>query len=97
VKSFEIPKNLNGAELIDELLTAGVTLPSDIFGYKGYKSPEVINDNLFLDVSDDDFDTAKRIVAAHNGTTVAPQPTIEDKLASVGLSLDELRAALGGN
>jgi hypothetical protein len=28
----------------------------------------------------------------------APQePTIQDKLASVGLSLDELRAALGGN
>jgi hypothetical protein len=26
-----------------------------------------------------------------------PQPTIEEKLASVGLSLDELRAALGGN
>jgi hypothetical protein len=97
VKSFDIPNNLNGAELIDELLAAGVALPNDILGYKGYKQPEVINNTLFLDVSDEDFDTAKRIVAAHNGTTVAPQPTIEDKLASVGLSLDELRAALGGN
>jgi hypothetical protein len=26
-----------------------------------------------------------------------PQPTVADKLASVGLSLEELKAALGGN
>lgn len=28
---------------------------------------------------------------------VEPEPTVADKLASVGLSLEELKAALGGN
>jgi hypothetical protein len=40
---------------------------------------------------------AAAVIAAHNGTTVAPEQTIEDKLASVGLSIEELKAALGGN
>lgn len=98
MKSFSIPKNLNGAELIDELLDAGVSLPSDFNTYKNVKLPEVINGVLYLDVSEADETKAAAVVAAHNGTTVAPEPTIADKLASVGLSLDELKAAiLGGN
>lgn len=36
------------------------------------------------------------IIAAHNPTPIA-EPTVADKLASVGLSIEELKAALGGN
>lgn len=38
---------------------------------------------------------AQGALDAHDGTI--PEPTIADKLASVGLSLEELKAALGSN
>jgi len=36
---------------------------------------------------------AQAALDAHDGTT--PEPTIAEKLASVGLSVDDLKAALG--
>lgn len=36
---------------------------------------------------------AQAALDAHDGTT--PEPTIAEKLASVGLSIDDLKAALG--
>ena len=36
---------------------------------------------------------AEAALTAHDGTT--PEPTIAEKLASVGLSIDDLKAALG--
>jgi hypothetical protein len=90
--SFTKPQNLNGKELRAELRLAGVEI-SD--------SPSAVavdsDSNLMLDVSDKDKNKATEIVAAHNGTTIAPEPTIDEKLASVGLSIEELKAALGGN
>lgn len=59
---------------------------------------------LFLFSRDNDYfvggaesqEQAQSLVDAHNPP--APQePTVEEKLASVGLSLDELKTALGGN
>ena len=41
--------------------------------------------------------TKAEIEAAIANPLPEPEPTVADKLASVGLSLDELRAALGGN
>jgi len=93
VISFTKPQNLNGKELRQELLEAKVAITQ--------ASTSVIVEGdglLYLDILDKDADAAAVVVAAHNGTTVAPEPTIADKLASVGLSLDELKAAiLGGN
>jgi len=37
----------------------------------------------------------KAAIDAHIAKSI--EPTVEEKLASVGLSLDELKAALGGN
>ena len=90
MKTFNKPSNFNGAELVEELLAVGIHTDTTKF-------PICELNNLYLDVTDEEYETAAAVVAAHNGTTVAPEPTIEDKLASVGLSLDELRAALGGN
>jgi hypothetical protein len=84
---FNRPKNLNGTELLDELKNAGVTvtdLPMDN-GKNGF----------WLNISEADKTKAEAVVDAHNGTTVAPQPTVEEKLASVGLNLDDLKTALG--
>jgi len=86
---FTKPTNLNGAELLAELNAAGVTID---------KSPVIEGDGSFwLDISESEKAKAIPVVTTHNGTTVAPEPTIADKLASVGLSIEELKAALGGN
>lgn len=84
---FTKPENLNGAELLAELNAGGVVIaePPSIDG----------NGDLWLEIAQADKAKATPIVAAHNGTTVAPEPTIQDKLASVGLNLTDLKDALG--
>ena len=84
---YNKPANLNGTELLAELNAAGVTIEQSttVDG----------NDNLWLEIADKDKIKAQTVVDAHNGTTVAPEPTIADKLASLGLSVDDLKIALG--
>ena len=84
---FDKPQNLNGSELMDELNSAGVQIVN---------SPKIDGNGIFwLDIDPADEAKAKPIVAAHNGTTIAPEPTVADKLASVGLTIDDLKEALG--
>jgi hypothetical protein len=84
---FTKPTNLNGAELLAELNAGGVAIT---------QWPELDGSGvLWLDIAEADEAKATPIVAAHNGTTIAPEPTIADKLASVGLSVTDLKAALG--
>lgn len=84
---FTKPANLNGTELLAELNAGGVAIT---------QSPMIDGSGDFwLDIAEADKAKATPIVAAHNGTTIAPEQTIEDKLASVGLSLPDLKAALG--
>jgi len=84
---FNKPNKLNGAELKKELAAVGI-LVDKVFDFA----------DGTIGFETDNESAASQVVAAHNGTTVAPEPTIADKLASVGLSLDELKAAiLGGN
>ena len=83
---FNKPQNLNGAELIDELTAAGVTVTD---------SPYLdAHGDLYLDIKDADASKAEKVVAAHNGSVSIKEPSIAEKLASVGLSLEELKAAL---
>ena len=85
---FDKPQNLNGAELLFELKTAGVTISED---------PTIDgNGDFWLDIAETDKAKASLVVAAHNGTTVAGEPSVADKLASVGLSIEDLKAALLG-
>jgi len=87
---FTKPTNLNGEELRLELNNAGVAISDDI---------EAVSlddeNNLWLDIAEADKAKATPIIAAHNGTIIAPEPTIADKLASVGLSVTDLKEALG--
>ena len=84
---FDKPENLNGTELMAELNAAGikVTEPPLIDG----------NGELWLRIAAKDQTKAEPIVAAHNGTTVAPELTVAQKLQSVGLNIDDLKSALG--
>jgi hypothetical protein len=85
---FDKPKNLNGEELLAELASGGVLVNDKT-------SPFIDgNGDFWLDIETADEAKAKSIVAAHNGTMVAAVSTIAEKLASVGLSIDELKAAL---
>ena len=84
---FDKPANLNGTELLAELAAVKV---------KVAEPPTVDADGaLWLDIAEKDKAKAEPIVAAHNGTTVAPEPTVEQKLANAGLNIQDLKAALG--
>jgi hypothetical protein len=84
---FTKPTNLNGTELLTELNAGGVTVT---------EYPMIDgNGDFWLDITETDKAKAMPIVAAHNGTMVAPEPTIDEKLASVGLSINDLKDALG--
>jgi hypothetical protein len=87
---FEKPNNLNGAELLAELLAIGIVLDP-------IEQAPVIDGNgqLWLDVQNKDKDKVQKVLDAHNGTLIAPEASVNDKLASVGLSLNDLKAALG--
>jgi len=82
---FTKPANLNGAELITELAAQGITVERVTIEGNG---------QLSVSVDAKDEGKAAAIIAAHNGTTVVPEPTIAEKLASVGLSIEELKTAL---
>ena len=84
---FNKPVNLNGTELVNELNAAGIAV-NDLPYVDG-------NNDLWLDITEADKVEAESIVAEHNGTIIAPEPTIQDKLANAGISLDELKTALG--
>jgi hypothetical protein len=86
---FNKPTNLNGAELRDELRAAGVSISDDPFAVA------IENNDLLLDIDAKDQSKAATVVTAHNGNIAVVEATIEDKLASVGLSLNDLKAALG--
>ena len=85
---FTKPKNLNGAELLEELSAADVTVtgrPSD--------NGEGL---LWLDIAEADEAKATPIVAAHNGTTVAPDNSAAKAalLAKLGITADEAKLLL---
>jgi hypothetical protein len=81
--TYPKPENLNGAELIAELAAAGIEV----------NRVQDNGDNT-ITLQTNDL-KAEAIIAKHNGTTVAPEPTIAEKLNSVGLNLNDLKAALG--
>jgi hypothetical protein len=83
MKQFTKPKNLNGTELIAELAAIGII------------TEKIIEIDGKIQFETNDETTAAVVVAAHNGTTVSPEPTVEQKLASVGLNLTDLKSALG--
>ena len=85
--TFIKPENLNGAELLDELKAAGIIVT-------GAPHYDGIND-LLLDIDVKDESKAAKIIAKHDGTMVAAEPTIVEKLANAGISLDDLKVALG--
>ena len=81
----------------------------DSLNYKISKALQVISPGAEWSLLGDDYDDLvwlsegnkpawAQVEAEINNPTPTPEPTIEQKLASVGLSLEELKSAiLGGN
>jgi hypothetical protein len=87
---FDKPNNFEGVQFCEELEATGVSINKDT-------SPLIDgNGDFWLDIDPADTQKAQDVLNNHIPKP-RPEPTIETKLASVGLSLDELRAALGGN
>jgi len=91
---FNKPENLNGKELRDELNAVDISI--------SYETGSVALDSegfLLLDIDASKESEAQIIVQSHNGNIIPVEPTIADKLASVGLDFEELKAAIlgGGN
>jgi len=84
METFNKPKNLNGTELKAQLAEIGIIVDEIIDfanGTIGFKT--------------DDKAAAELVVKGHNGTIIPNEPSVQDKLNSVGLNLDDLKAALG--
>jgi hypothetical protein len=89
MEKYTKPENLNGSELRAELRASGVLISDD------FEAVRLIEDSLFLDIAKKDHAKALAVVEAHNGTLIGPEPTIEEKLANIGLNVAELKSALG--
>jgi hypothetical protein len=76
---------------------ANTTKPLDSFLFKEETGFDLFteDDDLFIE-GDCTKAEAEAALAAHN-PPAPTQPTVVEKLASVGLSLEELRTALGSN
>jgi hypothetical protein len=86
---FNKPANLNGKELLAELNSNQVKISELPF--------DDGEGNIWLKIKETDESKATEIVAAHNGTTVAPDNTAakaiaQAKLAALGLTADDLKA-----
>jgi hypothetical protein len=95
MKSFNIPNKLNGAQLIDELLAIDIKLPYDPIAHKNKMPPIIDAELLWLDIADSDETKAAEVIANHIGVDSVVTLSIEDKLASVGLSVTDLKDVLG--
>lgn len=83
---FDKPANLNGVQLVAELTAGGITVND---------YPFIDGDgNFWLDIDPKDATKAKPIVAAHVAAPV-PELTVAEKLESVGLTIADLKTALG--
>lgn len=80
---FNKPEKLNGAQLIAELNAQNIKATQCLIDGNG---------EFFIDVPTKDIANAETIVSNHVGANI--EPTLAQKLASVGLSIDELKAAL---
>ena len=85
---FNKPINLNGAELLAELNAGSVAITQPPF--------DDAQGNLWLEIAEADKAKATPIVAAHNGTTVAPDNSAAkaELLTKLGITADEAKLLL---
>jgi hypothetical protein len=86
--SFDLPINFNGAQFCQELENAGIVVDNKA---DMWATSEGV---LWLNIDTKYTQKAQDVLNAHTPQP-KPEPTIAEKLASVGLSIDDLKTALG--
>ena len=86
---FTMPKKLNGETLRKELKAEGVVLPEK------RNAIVVSGETLFLQIEEKDSEKVQAILASHKGEDLIIEETLDSKLAKVGLSINDLKTALG--
>ena len=85
---FDLPTNFNGEQFCEELKNASISIENKTDLYA------TSDGVLWLNIETKDTQKAQDVLNAHIPQPVA-EPTVAEKLASVGLNLDDLKAALG--
>lgn len=85
---FDLPTNFNGEQFCEELKDAGISIENKTDLYA------TSDGVLWLNIETKDTQKTQDVLNAHTPKPVIPL-TIAEKLASVGLDLDDLKAALG--
>ena len=84
---FDLPNSFNGEQLVNEIEAKGISIDRSVL-------PLVDgNKQLWLSVAESDYDAVLSVIDKHK--PVFYEPTITDKLAAAGISLDDLKVALG--
>ena len=85
---YDKPSNFEGVQLCEELEAAGISINKET-------SPLIDgNGHFWLDIKSADTQKAQDVLNKHTPKP-RPEPTIADKLASVGLNINDLKEALG--
>lgn len=86
---FNAPATMSGNQLKKELIAAGVKI--DL----GMDSIEIDgNGDLWLAIAAKDKAKAQEVLDAHSRVSAPVQITLEEKLESIGLTIEELKTAL---
>lgn len=87
---FDLPNSFNGFQFCEELKNIGIDVDNKKDMYA------TTDGALWLNIEAKDTQKVQDVLNVHTPQPVI-EPTIEDKLALVGLDFNELKAALGGN
>jgi hypothetical protein len=84
---FNLPAELNAEQLVNEITVAGIAIDKSVL-------PLIDgNKDFWLPVAESDKAAVNKVIADHK--PVFTEPTIQDKLAAAGISINDLKAALG--
>ena len=88
---IQIADVFNGKQLIQEMQEAGVILYENLAGITTVVKES--NGEIFIPTSEEFAELAQQVATNH--VAVFQEDTVMDRLASVGLSIDDLKSALG--
>lgn len=88
---IQIADIFNGKQLIQEMKDAGVVVYENLAGISAVVKES--NGEVFIPTSEEFTELAQQVATNH--VAVFQQDTVVDRLASVGLSIDDLKSALG--
>jgi peptide deformylase len=88
---IQLDKEFNGNQLIQEMRNAGIELYENLIGISAVMIEA--NRDIMIPTTEEYSQLAQQIADSHSPVFI--QPTIQDKLAAAGLSVDELKTALG--